>query len=110
MTRMRLPALRTLPSKIVRTLSHGRWCADPVPCRERQMPDVRAITLNSRNWLSAIIISPAKPSLKYSFPCRRSGLQKGAQQSTAASSLVMTGEVKADEGAAAKTCLTSNMV
>src|SRR6266849_5879936 len=64
--RSRFPALRTLPSSTVATLSFDPTSARSIAGPRNANDEVRAATRKPGSWVRALMISSAMPSLKYS--------------------------------------------
>ena len=76
--RIRLPALRTLPSSTVATFSARPTSATVAPLPLNENADERAATRRPRILASTFSSSSDKPSAKYSFSSSRLMLTNGS--------------------------------
>ena len=83
--RIRLPALRTLPSSTVATLSARPTAAIVVRLPLNENAEVRAATRNPRIFASTLSSSSARPSEKYSSSSSRPRFTNGSTATDGAS-------------------------
>ena len=93
MTLIRLPAFRTLPSRMWSTLSVLPISANSTSFPRKKNDDVRPATFRPGMLASTLMISSASPSLKYSFSLSALMLANGSTATDGSRSIGFSGAV-----------------